>query len=81
MRREQYDEADRQSSDDSSARRDGGPDGDQGRPGAADGEPTAGTRGADRSASAADASATPADEWEGEPEQERLGRDLDAENR
>jgi len=81
MRREQYDEADRQSSDDSSARRDGGPGGDQGRPGAADGEPTTGTHGADRSTRAANAPATPADEWEGEPEQERLGRDLDAENR
>lgn len=63
MRREQYDEADGQPSDDSSARLDGGPGGDEGRPGAAD------------------APATPADEWEGEPDQERLGRDLDAENR
>ena len=82
MRREQYDESDRQtSSDDGSVRRDGVPGGDQARPGAAEGDPPIDTHGADRAASAANARATPADEWESEPERERLGRDLDAENR
>ena len=82
MRREQYDESDRQSSsDDPSARRSGEPGGGQPPPADARGEPTTDSHAGDRPTSPPNARAAPADEWEDEPVAERLGRDLDIENR